>query len=83
MISSSRCSSASRRCPRSPRPSDAERPTVSTPITWDELEEAFESERPEQLVFEAEDVLARAERHGDLFKPVLALKQSLPALATA
>ena len=60
-----------------------ERPTVSTPITWDELEEAFESERPEQLVFEAEDVLARAERHGDLFKPVLALKQSLPALATA
>jgi len=60
-----------------------ERPTVSTPVTWDELEEAHESERPERLVFDAEDVLARAEEHGDLFKPVLELKQSLPELAAA
>jgi bifunctional non-homologous end joining protein LigD len=60
-----------------------ERPTVSTPVTWDELEEALEAERPEQLVFEAEDVLARADEHGDLFKPVLEKKQSLPELAAA
>jgi bifunctional non-homologous end joining protein LigD len=60
-----------------------ERPTVSTPITWDELEEALEAERPEQLVFESEDALARADEHGDLFKPVLELKQSLPELAAA
>src|SRR4029079_7996622 len=38
-----------------------ERPTVSTPVSWDELEDAHDSERPEQLVFETEDVLARAE----------------------
>ena len=33
-----------------------ERPTVSTPVTWDELED------PDALVFEAADVLERVER---------------------
>jgi bifunctional non-homologous end joining protein LigD len=40
-------------------------PTVATPVRWEELEE-----RPEQLVFTPEDVLARIERHGDLFAPL-------------
>jgi bifunctional non-homologous end joining protein LigD len=44
------------------------RPTVSTPLTWDELEAA---RTPSDLVFELEDVLARVETHGDLFADVL------------
>ena len=53
-----------------------ERPTVSTPLAWDEVEEGD----PDALVFEAEDVLARVEDHGDLFEPVATLKQQLPDL---
>jgi bifunctional non-homologous end joining protein LigD len=44
------------------------RPTVSTPLTWDELEAA---RSPSDLVFELEDVLARVETHGDRFAGVL------------
>ena len=53
-----------------------ERPTVSTPLSWDEVEAGD----PDALVFEAEDVLARVEEHGDLFAPVAELEQSLPDL---
>jgi bifunctional non-homologous end joining protein LigD len=53
-----------------------ERPTVSTPLTWDEVGQGD----PDALVFEAEDVLARVEQHGDLFGPVATLKQQLPDL---
>ncbi|HEX6205985.1 MAG TPA: non-homologous end-joining DNA ligase [Solirubrobacterales bacterium] len=55
-------------------------PTVSTPVTWDEVEAAAESGDGSQLVFEASDVLKRIEKHGDLFAPVLELKQKLPEL---
>jgi bifunctional non-homologous end joining protein LigD len=55
------------------------RPTVSTPVTWDEVEEAAGSGDPATLSFEAGEVLARVERHGDLFAPVAALEQALPA----
>ena len=51
-----------------------ERPTVSTPVRWSELED------PDGLVFEAPDVLERVERHGDLFAPVAELQQELPSL---
>jgi bifunctional non-homologous end joining protein LigD len=57
-----------------------ERPTVSTPVTWDEVEKAAESGDGSELVFEASDVLERIEQHGDLFAPVLELKQTLPKL---
>ena len=57
-----------------------ERPTVSTPVTWDEVERAVEKEDAGSLVFEAGDVLKRIEQHGDLFAPVLELKQKLPEL---
>ena len=57
-----------------------ERPTASTPITWDEVEHAAEQGDADSLVFAAADVLARIERHGDLFAPVLELKQELPEL---
>jgi len=57
-----------------------ERPTVSTPVTWDEVEGAVENDDAASLVFEAADVLKRIEQHGDLFAPVLELKQKLPEL---
>jgi bifunctional non-homologous end joining protein LigD len=57
-----------------------ERPTVSTPVRWEEVESAFADRDPDALVFEADAVLERVEAHGDLFAPVLELEQSLPAL---
>jgi bifunctional non-homologous end joining protein LigD len=56
-----------------------ERPTVSTPLTWDEVERASQQEDPDALRFEASDVLERVEERGDLFAPVLELRQELPA----
>ena len=52
------------------------RPTVSTPVTWEEVEAAADGT---PLSFEASDVLARIEEHGDLFAPALTLEQELPA----
>ncbi len=57
-----------------------ERPTASTPITWDEVETAADSGDGSTLVFEAGEVLERIEQHGDLFAPVLELQQDLPEL---
>ncbi|CAN5518281.1 hypothetical protein BH20ACT15_BH20ACT15_05860 [soil metagenome] len=56
-----------------------ERPTVSTPIEWDEVESALKAKKAERLVFDSDDVLKRIDRDGDLFEPVLKLKQRLPA----
>lgn len=57
-----------------------EHPTASTPVTWDEVEAAADSGDGSTLVFEADAVLDRIERHGDLFAPVLELEQTLPEL---
>jgi bifunctional non-homologous end joining protein LigD len=57
-----------------------ERPTVSTPVTWDELASAAKRKNAEALVFEAPDVLKRVKKVGDLFAPVLKMKQKLPTL---
>jgi bifunctional non-homologous end joining protein LigD len=57
-----------------------ERPTVSTPVTWDEVRACLDAEDPELLVFTADEVVARVERDGDLFAPVLSLTQELPTL---
>src|SRR5262249_40619554 len=57
-----------------------ERPTVSTPVTWAEVENCLKKEDPEQLVFVSDEVLKRVEKMGDLFEPVLKLKQKLPAI---
>ena len=57
-----------------------ERPTVSTPVTWDEVRDCPEGGDPQRLVFETDDVLARVADHGDLFAPVLAIMQRLPSL---
>jgi len=58
-----------------------EQPTVSTPVLWDEVEQALKKKDAGRLVFEAKDVLARVEKMGDLFDPVLKLQQKLPQLA--
>jgi bifunctional non-homologous end joining protein LigD len=44
-----------------------ERPTVSTPVRWEEVEAALAAGDPGRLVFEMSDVLGRVEQHGDLF----------------
>ena len=55
-----------------------ERPFVSAPMTWDELEDARKGRSAEALKFEAWEVLKRAEDYGDLFAGVLTLRQELP-----
>ena len=57
-----------------------ERPTVSTPVAWDEVEAASRRRSGKVLTFEHDEVLKRVERDGDLFAPVLALRQALPSL---
>jgi bifunctional non-homologous end joining protein LigD len=57
-----------------------ERPTVSTPLEWDEVEAALESGDAEQLVFDHAAVLERVAAKGDLFAPLLSEEQELPAL---
>jgi bifunctional non-homologous end joining protein LigD len=57
-----------------------ERPTVSTPVSWDEVERCLDADDPALLRFEHDAVLARVAEHGDLFAPVLSLRQRLPRL---
>jgi bifunctional non-homologous end joining protein LigD len=56
------------------------RPTVSTPLTWKEVEKILDSGDPDSAVFDSDDVLARVDKQGDLFEPVAGLKQKLPDL---
>src|SRR6478609_6755711 len=56
-----------------------EHPTVSTPITWKELETALKKKNPSLVTFEADDVLKRMKQKGDLYEPLLKLKQRLPS----
>ena len=53
-------------------------PTVSTPLTWDEVERGRQPDGAGRLRFVAGDVLERLDRSGDLFAPVLELEQRLP-----
>ena len=57
-----------------------EHPTVSTPVKWEEVEQALKKKDVTLLVFEASQVLDRVQKMGDLFEPVLTLKQKLPKL---
>jgi bifunctional non-homologous end joining protein LigD len=60
-----------------------EHPTVSTPVSWEEVERAFKKKDAKLLVFEAKQAVARFEKIGDLFEPLLELKQKLPNLKQA
>ena len=53
-------------------------PTVSTPLTWEEVAAVTDSRDPDDLVFTSADVLERVAEHGDLFAGVLDLRQTLP-----
>ena len=55
-----------------------EEPTVSTPVTWDEVATCLEKKKVDLLKFRSDKVLARVEKLGDLFAPVEKLKQKLP-----
>ncbi|MGB0014492.1 MAG: non-homologous end-joining DNA ligase [Candidatus Sulfotelmatobacter sp.] len=57
-----------------------ERPTVSTPVSWEEVQIALKKKDANRLVFEAPQTVARVDKMGDLFAPVLKLKQRLPDL---
>ncbi len=57
-----------------------ESPTVSTPITWEEVAACQEAENPAALEFSPIQVLDRVREHGDLFAEVVSLRQPLPAL---
>jgi bifunctional non-homologous end joining protein LigD len=57
-----------------------EHPTVSTPVTWEEVEQVLKKKDAGLVVFEAPQVLERVQKLGDLFEPVLKLKQKLPKL---
>jgi len=46
-------------------------PLVATPVRWEEVEQAAADERPELLVFTADEVLERVERDGDLFEALI------------
>ena len=55
-----------------------ERPTVSAPVRWEEVEAVVDSGDPDDLSFDSGSVLARLESDGDLFAGVLEIEQVLP-----
>ncbi len=54
-----------------------DRPYVSVPVKWEELKRALEKADPASLFMEAGEVLKRVEKVGDLFLPLLKLKQKI------
>jgi bifunctional non-homologous end joining protein LigD len=56
-----------------------EHPTVSTPLDWEEVAAALDDSDAGTLRFEGPTVLERVAERGDLFEPVLKLRQGLPA----
>jgi bifunctional non-homologous end joining protein LigD len=57
-----------------------ERPTVSTPVRWEEAARCREQGDPELLTFDTDDVVRRVDDLGDLFAPLLSATQKLPAV---
>jgi len=53
-------------------------PTVSTPVTWDEVANCLKKKKAALLKFRSDQVLARVEKMGDLFAPVEKIQQKLP-----
>jgi bifunctional non-homologous end joining protein LigD len=56
-----------------------ERPTVSTPIKWEEVQAALKKKSAKMLSFDSSAVLKRVDKLGDLFARILSLKQNLPS----
>jgi bifunctional non-homologous end joining protein LigD len=59
-----------------------ERPSVSTPMSWKEVESGLKARKAERFFFGPEDVLKRTKKSGDLFAPVLTMKQKLLQTST-
>lgn len=57
-----------------------EKPIVSFPFAWRELEKLAEQDDPKKLDVLYSEAVYRAEKHGDLFSDLLAKKQKLPHL---
>ncbi len=55
-----------------------ERPTVSAPVSWDEVQRCLDEREPDRLSFETADVLERVNRDGDPFAMLLCTRQALP-----
>ncbi|HEY4329076.1 MAG TPA: ATP-dependent DNA ligase, partial [Phycisphaerae bacterium] len=55
-------------------------PTISMPVSWDEIDAASRKKKPHTLSFHAPAAIKRVESQGDLFAHVLNLKQKLPPL---
>src|SRR5438552_10250183 len=55
-----------------------EQPTVSTPVTWDEVANCLKRKKATLFVFTSDQVLERVEKSGDLFEPIQTLKQKMP-----
>jgi len=53
-------------------------PTISTPVTWKEVERCLKKKDAALLTFTSDKVLERVQSLGDLFEPVATLKQKLP-----
>jgi bifunctional non-homologous end joining protein LigD len=60
-----------------------ETPFASMPMTWDEIERAIKTKKGEEFLFDPDAAIARVEKLGDLFAPVLKLKQKLPKTVMA
>jgi bifunctional non-homologous end joining protein LigD len=57
-----------------------ERPTVSAPVSWEEVQACQEARDPELLTFETEQALERVAANGDPFASLLSLRQALPSV---
>ncbi|HEX2862639.1 MAG TPA: non-homologous end-joining DNA ligase [Lacunisphaera sp.] len=55
-----------------------EEPFISMPVTWEELRKLVRTRKTSALFFSPAAALKRLKQKGDLFAPVLTLKQSLP-----
>jgi bifunctional non-homologous end joining protein LigD len=55
-----------------------EEPTVSTPVSWDEVENCLKKGKADLLKFRCDRTLERVQKMGDLFHPVEDFKQKLP-----
>ncbi len=56
-----------------------EKPTVSTPVTWEEVQRCLKKKDPDLLDFTCQQTLARVEEFGDLFESVLQQDQKMPS----
>jgi bifunctional non-homologous end joining protein LigD len=55
-----------------------EKPIVSFPLSWEELERLAQTRKPEGFLLTPERALKRLKKDGDLFHEVLTMKQQLP-----